>query len=63
MDSQDIIRTGHKAKNETEAFINRYLNDQAKGWPRVCFCSSVYNTEYPQDRQAGPALRAAVRNA
>ena len=33
MDSQDIIKIGHKAKSETEAFINRHLNDKAKGWP------------------------------
>lgn len=42
MNSQDIIRIGCKAKTETEAFINRYLNDQAKGWPRACLCNSVY---------------------
>ncbi len=60
MDSQDIIRTGCKAKSETEAFINRYLNDQAKGWPRVCLCNPVY-TEYPQGRQAGLTLRAHPR--
>ena len=33
MDSQDLIKIGHRAKNETEAFINRHLNDLAKGWP------------------------------
>jgi len=62
MNSQDIIRTGHKAKSETEAFINRYLNDQAKGWPRACLCSSVY-MGYPQGRQAQPDLRARVRQS
>ena len=60
MDSQDIIRTGHKAKSETEAFINRYLNDQAKGWPRACLCSPVY-AGYPQGRPAEPDLRARAR--
>lgn len=62
MDSQDVIRTGYKAKSETEAFINRYLNDQAKGWPRVCLYSPVY-TEYPQGRRAEPVLRARIRQA
>ncbi len=62
MNSQDIIRTGYKAKSETEAFINRYLNDQTKGWPRACLCSSVY-TGYPQGRQAEPDLRARARQS
>jgi hypothetical protein len=60
MDSQDTIRIGYKAKSETEAFINRYLDDQAKGWPRVCLFSPVY-TEYPQGRQTGLVLRARSR--
>ena len=34
MDSQDLLKIGSRAKNETEAFINRHLNDLAKGWPR-----------------------------
>ena len=42
MDAQDLIKIGRKAKNETEAFINRYLNDRAKGWPKLCFCDSLY---------------------
>lgn len=33
MDSQDIIKIGDRAKSETEDFINRHLNDRAKGWP------------------------------
>ena len=36
MDSQDVARISHKAKRETEAFINNYLNDRAKGWPMLC---------------------------
>ena len=40
MDAKDLIKIGRKAKSETEAFINRYLNDRAKGWPKVCFCDS-----------------------
>lgn len=62
MDSQDIIRIGYKAKNETEAFINRYLDDQAKGWPRACLCNSV-DTEYSQGRQTAPVLRARARQS
>ncbi len=41
MDSQDITKIGHKAKCETEAFINNYINDQDKGWPRVCNSGSA----------------------
>jgi hypothetical protein len=40
MDAQDLINIGRKAKSDTEAFINRYLNDRAKGWPKLCFCDS-----------------------
>ena len=58
MDSQDIIRTGRRAKSETEAFINRYLNDRAKGWPKLCLCSSVY-TACPQGQQGGAGLRGS----
>jgi len=50
MDSQDIIRTSCKAKNETEAFINSHLNDRAKGWPKLCLCRST-NTWSGQKRQ------------
>lgn len=42
MDAQDLIKIGRKAKSETEAFINRNLNDRAKGWPKLCFCDSLY---------------------
>ena len=31
--SQDIAKIGHKARCETEAFINNYISDHAKGWP------------------------------
>ncbi len=41
MDSQDVAKIGHKAKCETEAFINHYINDQDKGWPRVCNGGSI----------------------
>ncbi len=35
MDSQDEAKISYKAKRETEAFINNYINDQAKGWPVI----------------------------
>ncbi len=50
MDSQDIIKIGHRAKSETEAFINRHLNDKAKGWPKSCLCGPNY-AEYYQEGQ------------
>ena len=48
MNSQDIARIGYKAKRETEAFINNYINDSAKGWPVLCRCGSACN-EYHQE--------------
>jgi len=50
MDSQDLIIIGHRAKSETEAFINRHLNDRAKGWPKNFLCSAAY-TQYRQEQQ------------
>jgi len=52
MDAQDIIKIGRKAKRDTETFINRYLNDRAKGWPKLCFCDSLPegNSRRPQGR-------------
>jgi len=50
MDSQDIIKIGHRAKSETEAFINRHLNDKAKGWPKSCLCGPNY-VEFCQEGQ------------
>ena len=41
MDSHEAAKLGHKAKRETEAFINNYINDQDKGWPRVCNGGSI----------------------
>jgi hypothetical protein len=49
MDSQDTARISHKAKRETEAFINNYINDRAKGWPILCPYGSV-NTGYSQKK-------------
>jgi hypothetical protein len=50
MKSQDIIKVGHKARIETEAFINQYINDQAKRWPTLCHCGSAH-TGYRQVQQ------------
>ena len=50
MDAQDLIKIGRKAKSETETFINRYLNDRAKGWPKLCFCDSSYTGPRQQKR-------------
>ena len=50
MDSQDLNNIGLRAKSETEAFINRHLNDKAKGWPKSCLCGPNY-AEYCQEGQ------------
>lgn len=50
MDAQDSIKIGRKAKSETETFINRNLNDRAKGWPKLCFCDSLYAGTNRQQR-------------
>jgi len=50
MDSQDLVKIGSRAKSETEAFINRHLNDRAKGWPKSCLCGEA-NTQYSQEQQ------------
>jgi len=51
MDSQDLVKIGSRAKSETEAFINRHLNDHAKGWPKTCLYGTAY-TQYRQEQQA-----------
>ena len=48
MDSQEVTKIGHKAKCETEAFINHYINDQDKGWPIVCNSGSFSNNNGQQ---------------
>lgn len=42
MNTQDFIKIGNKARIETEAFINRYINDEAKRWPIICHCTSAH---------------------
>ncbi|MHC4665017.1 MAG: hypothetical protein ACYS9T_03540 [Planctomycetota bacterium] len=36
MDYQDFLMMGHKARRETEDFINDYIHDQEKRWPVIC---------------------------
>jgi len=48
MDSQDIVQLSNKAKSETEAFINRHLNDRAKGWPKTGICD-LDNADYRRE--------------
>ncbi len=50
MNTQDIIKIGHKARIETEAFINRYINDRTKRWPIIRNFGSAY-TECHQVQQ------------
>ncbi|UCE47290.1 MAG: hypothetical protein JSW47_17005, partial [Phycisphaerales bacterium] len=50
MDTQEIINMGRRAKSETEDFINRHLNDRAKGWPKNSLWGSTYG-ERRQERQ------------
>jgi hypothetical protein len=44
MNTQDIIRIGSKARIETEAFINKYINDEAKRWPIICNYSPAHSS-------------------
>ncbi len=50
MDSQDTNKIRQRAKTETEAFINRHLNDTAKGWPKIYLYGSTYD-KYSQERK------------
>ena len=50
MDSKDIIVISQRAKSETETFINRHLDDRAKGWPKICLCNSS-DTRYKQQQE------------
>jgi hypothetical protein len=50
MDSQDFIQLSNKAKSETEDFINRHLNDRAKGWPKTDLSGPDY-ADYSREEQ------------
>jgi hypothetical protein len=56
MDSQDLIKIGNRAKDETEDFINRHLNDLAKGWPR----SGLYGSDYADYSREGQAEKRKI---
>jgi hypothetical protein len=50
MDSQDFIQLSNKAKSETEDFINRHLNNKAKGWPKTDLSDPDY-ADYSREGQ------------
>jgi len=33
VNSRDLVIIGHKARCETEDFINQHIHDRGKGWP------------------------------
>ena len=50
METKDALKLGHRAKKETEDFINRHLGNNAKGWPKLCLCQSACSSS-PQQQQ------------
>jgi len=46
MNTQDIIKIGSKARIETEAFINKHINDEAKRWRIICHCSPAHSSRH-----------------
>lgn len=52
MNEHDTMVIGHRAKLETEAFINEHLNDPAKGWPKTCLCNHNGRGSH-QEKRAG----------
>jgi hypothetical protein len=59
MDTQDIIKISRRAKTETEAFINRHINDTAKGWPKIYLRSSAHNG-YSQEQHIGRREKTGI---
>lgn len=47
MNSRDTDIIGHKARRETEEFINQHIHDRAKGWPVSC----RFGADYTGSRQ------------
>jgi hypothetical protein len=41
MDYEDFVKMGHKARRETEDFINNHIHDQRKRWPVICRSEQV----------------------
>ena len=62
MNTQDIIKIGHKARIETEAFINRYLNDEAKKWPIICKYRSAHAGYHKDIHVRKPDMRHVLLN-
>ena len=56
MNSQDITKIAHRAKRETEAFINNYINDRDKGWPVLCRCGSSCSGYYQEGYVRRPEM-------
>jgi hypothetical protein len=56
MNSQDITKIAYRAKRETEAFINNYLHDRAKGWPVLCRCGSACSGYYQEGYVRRPEM-------
>lgn len=46
MEHEDVILLGRRAKDETEDFINRYFENQTKGWPKVRLYNNVCDEQY-----------------
>jgi len=38
MKTEEVMMLSRRAKNETEAFINRHFENDTKGWPKLCLC-------------------------
>ena len=36
MDYEEFVKMGHKARQETQDFINRHIHDREKRWPVMC---------------------------
>jgi len=61
MNSQDIAKLGYRAKRETEAFINHYINDRAKGWPVLCRCGPACDGYHQQEYVGRPNILQFIR--
>ncbi|MHC4692258.1 MAG: hypothetical protein ACYS67_05925 [Planctomycetota bacterium] len=40
------VETAHKAKKETEHFLNRWINNSTMGWPVRSHLASGYNEHF-----------------
>ncbi len=58
METKEIIAAGpvetaHKAKEETEHFLNRWINDCTKGWPLRSHLIKGYKKHFQLHLQYG----------